>query len=124
MQGATKRRHLRADADGEVTIALSGLDLPDGGAGTLALRSDRQVPSRWLSRGRPRCVSFGTRAFTVAGGGPTTVTLHLSRDNLALLRRMQTITVVLRATVTGADGRATTVSQLASLHAPPNDAAR
>ena len=111
--------HVRATAAGGLTLRLSCLGgEPSGYRCKLSLKSARKVPSRYLGRGRSRVVSFGTRPFTLHSGAGAAVIVRLSTDNLALLRRMQTIRVIAQATATDRAGHVTTVSRMLSLHAP------
>ena len=87
-------RHLEASAEGDIRLEVSG---PGGCAGTLVLRSERPISSRWLERGRPRVVVLARAQFTLPAGGRAEVLLRLSPAHLALLRRMGTIRAVAHA---------------------------
>ncbi len=87
-------RHLEASAEGDIRLEVSG---PGGSRGTLALRSERPISSRWLERGRPRVVVLARAQFTLPPGGRAEVLLRLSPAHLALLRRMGTIRAVAHA---------------------------
>ena len=106
----TTGRHVRARATGEIALKLSG---PAGCRGTVTLRSNRRIASRWLERGRPRAVTLGRRPFALTADGRAEVTLRLSPEHVALLRRMGSMRAVARvATAESRTARAVTV------HAP------
>jgi hypothetical protein len=108
------RSHVRATARGTVTLRLRAAG---DWRGTLELTSARRISSRWLSRGRPRTVRLGRQPFAVRNG-ESAVTLRLSAEQLALLRRMQTMQIAVRVTATDATGRSTRAGRLMRLHAP------
>lgn len=93
----TVSRHARATADGAVTFDVHGA--PPGAKVTLT--SARRIPSRWLARGRPRIVKLGSAP------ADATVTIRLSREHFALLRRMRTLHAV--AHIAGDGKRAITL---------------
>ena len=103
-------RHLSATTEGEIALTLRG---PGGGRGTVTLKSERRIPSRWLERGRPRVVTLARRSFTLPANGRTKVLLRLSPEHLALLRRMGSIHAVAR--VVTAESRA---ARAVTIHAP------
>jgi len=110
--------HVRAGADGTVTVRLRAAgDDERPWRGTVVLESARRVPSRWLTRGRPRRVRFGSAPFELRDGAAT-VTVRLAPDKLALLRRVQTIQVAVRATSCEGERVRTAGSRLLRLHAP------
>ena len=111
--------HVRATAAGDVrlTVRYVGED-PRGCRVKLSLQSARRVPSRWLSRGRPRVVTLGTRTFTALPGADTRVDIRLAKEQLALLRRMQTIRAVARATPVGPGAERASARTAVSVHAP------
>ena len=111
--------HLRVSCDGDLALQLrcSGA-APAGCLAVVSLKSERRISSRWLRRGRSRTVSLARRKLTLPSGKRTTATVRLSRENLALLRRMQTIRAIVRVTASDEAGHVTTVSKLISLHAP------
>jgi hypothetical protein len=103
-------RHLGATAEGEVSLTLAG---PAGCRGTVTLRSERRISSRWLERGRPRVVTLARRAFELPASGRAKVVLHLPPEQEALLHRMGSIHAVARvATPEAHAGKAVTI------HAP------
>ncbi len=112
----TTGRHLGATADGEIALALRG---PGGGRGVVTLKSARRIPSRWLERGRPRIVTLARRRFTIPADGCSEVTLRLSPEHLALLRRMGSMRAVAR--VATAESRA---AKAVTLHAPARSSSR
>lgn len=103
-------RHLGVTTEGEVALTLRG---PGGGRGTVTLKSERRIPSRWLERGRPRVVTLGRRRFTLSADGCSEVTLRLSPEHLALLRRMGSLRAVAR--VATAESR---TAKAVTIHAP------
>ena len=106
----TADRHLGVTAEGEVALTLSG---PGGSRGTVTLKSERRISSRWLESGRPRVVTLARRPFTLPAGGRTELVLRLPPKHLALLRRMGSIHAVARvATANSRSAKAVTV------HAP------
>lgn len=108
------RSHIRATPRGTVTLRMRAAG---EWRGTLELVSARRVPSRWLSRGRPRTIRLGRMAFVIHDG-ESAVTVRLSAEHLALLRRMQTLQIAVRATATDDTGRSARASRLMRLHAP------
>jgi hypothetical protein len=108
------RGHVRASPRGIVTLRLR---VPGERRGTLELRSAGRIPSRWLARGRPRFVRLGLRSFA-GRDEEVVVTIRLSDEHLALLRRMQTMQVVARVTAMDERGRRVRASRLLRLHAP------
>lgn len=106
----TTGRHLGATAGGEVSLTLSG---PPGSRGTVTLKSERRVPSRWLERGRPRVVTLARRAFELPVAGRAEVVLRLPPEQDALLHRMGSIRAVAR--VTSADAH---TARAVTIHAP------
>jgi hypothetical protein len=113
------RAHVRATAAGDVRLVVRYLgDDPGGCRVKLSLQSARRIPSRWLSRGRPRVVTLGTQVFTARAGAETPVVVSLSQENLALLRRMQTIRAVARATPIEPGVRRASARIPVSVHAP------
>ena len=103
-------RHLGATADGEVSLTLSG---PAGSSGTVTLKSERRISSRWLERGRPRVVTLARRTFALPAAGRAEVVLRLPPQQEALLHRMGSIHAV--ALVATAD---THTARAVTLHAP------
>jgi hypothetical protein len=103
-------RHLGATADGEVTLTLSG---PAGSRGTVTLKSERRIPSRWLERGRPRVVTLARRTFALPAAGRAEVALRLPAEQEALLHRMGSVRAVAR--ITTADSH---TARAVTLHAP------
>jgi hypothetical protein len=114
------RGHVRATPEGTVTLRLRAAG---EWRGTLELASARRVSSRWLSRGRPRIVRLARRAL-VLHDGDNVVTVRLPAAQLALLRRMQTLQIVVRVTATDDTGRRARASRLMRLHAPARARAR
>ena len=114
----TSGPHLRATRGGDVRLELRCAGGAPGCHGTVSIRSARRVPSRWLTRGRPRLVTLAKVSFALPTDGAATVTLRLSDENLALLRRMQTIRVVARATAADRAGNAVSAARALRLHAP------
>jgi acyl-coenzyme A thioesterase PaaI-like protein len=110
--------HLRATADGHVTIELAGPVTGPARAATLALTSARRISTRWLGSGRPRVVTFGAAHVVLEPGTSTSVTIRLSRERLALLRRMRTVRATARVTTEGNHGRTVAVSRRLNLDAP------
>ncbi len=92
------RRHVEATAEGEIRLAVTG---PGGCAGTLVLRSERPIGSRWLERGRPRVVTLARGQFTLEADGHAEVILRLAPAHLALVRRMGAIRAVAHVVTTG-----------------------
>jgi hypothetical protein len=109
--------HARATPDGSIAFTLRA---PPGALCSVTLRSARQIPSRWLGRA-PRRVRLGTRTFTMPAAGEATVTIRLSAEHLALLRRMQWLRAVVRATATDDTGQVTCTGRPVILHAPPRE---
>ena len=91
------RRHVEATAEGEIPLAVTG---PGGCAGTLVLRSERPIGSRWLERGRPR-LTLARGQFTLEADGRAEVILRLAPAHLALVRRMGAIRAVAHVVTTG-----------------------
>ena len=112
----TTSRHVRATAEGELGLTLSG---PAGARGTVTLKTQRRVASRWLERGRPRMLTLARSPFALPAGGRTRVILRLSPEHLALLRRMGSMRAVAR--VTTAESRA---AKAVSIHAPARRTSR
>ncbi len=91
MARTSRTAHVRATPTGEVVIGVRG-----GGRATVSLRSAWRIPSRWLGGARPRIVRFGQRDVDLRPGTTTDVTFRLSKDHLALLRRMQAVRATIR----------------------------
>lgn len=107
-------KRMQPTPTGKLTFKLSCLGSRPGGCRTtVSLTSANKVPSRYLGRGKPRAVTFATGRFTIPSGATTTVTLRLSKANLALLQRMKTARAVLQA-----KANSTVVSRTVSLVAP------
>jgi hypothetical protein len=106
----TTGRHLGATGGGEVSLTLAG---PAGCRGTVTLKSERRIPSRWLERGRPRVVTLARQAFELPASGRAKVVLRLPPEQEALLHRMGSIHAVAR--VTTAETR---TGKAVTIHAP------
>jgi hypothetical protein len=106
----TGARHVGATAAGEIVLTLSG---PGGCEGTVTLKSGRKIASRWLERGRPRVVTLARQPFVLPEEGCTELSLRLSPQHLALLRRMGAIHAVAR--VESAESHA---AKAVTVHAP------
>ena len=100
--------HLRATPGGRVVLRLTGC-----GPATVTLRAARPITPRWLGSARPRLVRFGRCDVALRPGAVTTVSLRLSRDNVALLHRMGSVRVTIR--VQTPDGHLT---RRIDLHSP------
>ena len=103
-------RHLGATTEGEIALTLRGRG---GDRGTVTLKSERRIPSRWLERGRPRVVTLARRRFSLSSDGGCELTLQLSPEHLALLRRMGSLRAVARAAT--AESR---TAKAVTIHAP------
>lgn len=84
--------HLRATPDGHVLLRIRG----GAGPATVTLSSARPLTPRWLGGVRARVVRLGQRDVPLRRGVVTTVTLQLSKDHVALLRRIRTLRVTIR----------------------------
>jgi hypothetical protein len=83
--------HLRATADGRIVLWLSG-----SGPATVTVRPARPITPRWSGSARSRSVRLGMREVDLRPDAATPVTVQLSRDHLALLRRMQRMRITIR----------------------------
>jgi len=106
-------RHLGVTTEGEIALTVRG---PGGGRGTVTLKSERRIPSRWLERGRSRIVTLARRRVTLPPSGRRELTLRLRAEHLALLRRMGMIRAVAR--IETAHSRSRTAL---ALHAPARE---
>ena len=109
-------RHLGATAEGEVSLTLAG---PAGCRGTVALKSERRIPSRWLERGRPRVVTLARCAFELPADGRAQVVLRLPPEHEALLHRMGSIHALARVTTAQ-----TRTAKAVTIHAPARQRSR
>ena len=112
----TTGRHLDATAEGEIALVLRG---HAGDRGTVTLKSERRIPSRWLERGRPRVVTLARRRFAIPADGCSELTLRLSPEHMALLRRMGSTRAVVR--VATSESRA---AKAVTIHAPSRTSGR
>jgi hypothetical protein len=106
----TTTGQVRATDAGEIALTLRG---PGGCRAAVTLKSQRRIPSRWLERGRARCVTLARRAVTLPPAGHVELILRLKPEHLALLRRMGAIRAVARVETAQSRSRTAVI-----VHAP------
>jgi len=111
---------LRANPSGAVTIKISCPAGDANCAGTLTLRTQRAVTSTVAGKpkAKPVVITFGTAAFTIAGGKVETVVLHLSAKARALLGRLHSLGVRVTIVAHNPAGASHTAQSITVLLAP------